>query len=218
MANMVYRASVERAGKDCHIAVVPPIGMNKAADDAFNALINVKFIFAPSYPELCSKLQNELKEDYPDQVYYHIWDVKTFVNRDQLPGEQDLDAILLKSPEADPAAPAPAEAPLKMHNAKLVDPRKLQPAKDMVDKPEHYSRYGIETIDALKGTMSPDEFNGFLKGNALKYLTRAGAKDSLEQDLHKVCWYAMFLYLQNGGDIESLKKTCAYMEGRFTNG
>lgn len=90
------------------------------------------------------------------------------------------------------------------------------PKKDMVDKPAHYSRYGIETIDALKGTMSPEEFNGFLKGNAFKYLTRAGAKDSLEQDLHKVCWYAMFLYLQNGGSVESLGKTYEYMEGRFT--
>jgi len=88
--------------------------------------------------------------------------------------------------------------------------------KDMVDKPKHYSRYGIETIDALKGTMSPEEFNGFLKGNAFKYLTRAGAKDDLEQDLHKVVWYAAFLYLSNGGTVEKLKKTCEYMEGRFS--
>lgn len=91
-----------------------------------------------------------------------------------------------------------------------------QEKKDMVDKPAHYSRYDLETIDALGGTMSPEEFNGFLKGNAIKYLTRAGAKDSLEQDLHKVCWYAMFLYLQNGGSIESLGKTYEYMKGRFT--
>lgn len=88
--------------------------------------------------------------------------------------------------------------------------------KDMVDKPAHYSRYGIETIDALRGTMSPEEFNGFLKGNAFKYLTRAGAKDALEQDLHKVCWYTMFLYLANGGTVEALGKTYEYMKGRFT--
>lgn len=91
-----------------------------------------------------------------------------------------------------------------------------KPKKDMVIRPAHYSRYGIETIDALRGTMSPDEFNGFLKGNAFKYLTRAGAKDALEQDLHKVCWYTMFLYLVNGGSVEALGKTYEYMKGRFT--
>ena len=76
-------------------------------------------------------------------------------------------------------------------------------------------RYGMESIDAMRGTMSPEEFNGFLKGNAFKYLTRAGAKDALEQDLHKVCWYAMFLYLANGGTVEALGKTYEYMKERF---
>ena len=90
------------------------------------------------------------------------------------------------------------------------------PRLDMVDKPAHYSRYGIETIDALRGTMSSEEFNGFLKDNAIKYLTRAGAKDALEQDLHKVIWYTMFLYLANGGTVEALGKTYEYMKGRFT--
>ena len=90
-----------------------------------------------------------------------------------------------------------------------------QAKKDVVDKPAHYSRYGMESIDAMRGTMSPEEFNGFLKGNAFKYLTRAGAKDALEQDLHKVCWYTMFLYLANGGTVEALGKTYEYMKERF---
>lgn len=97
----------------------------------------------------------------------------------------------------------------KIDNAAQVE-------KDMVDHPAHYSRYDLETIDALRGTMSPDEFNGFLKGNAIKYLTRAGAKDALEQELRKACWYTMFLYLANGGTVESLGKTYEYMKGRFT--
>ena len=101
-------------------------------------------------------------------------------------------------------------------NGYLMMKGTVRPKKDMVDRPSHYSRYGMEPIDAMKGTMSPEEFNGFLKGNAFKYLTRAGAKDALEQDLHKVCWYAMFLYLQNGGSVESLGKTYEYMKGRFT--
>lgn len=91
----------------------------------------------------------------------------------------------------------------------------IRPKKDMVDQLSHYRRYGMESIDAMRGTMSPEEFNGFLKGNAFKYLTRAGAKDSLEQDLHKVCWYTMFLYLANGGTVEALGKTYEYMKERF---
>lgn len=98
--------------------------------------------------------------------------------------------------------------------SKPIDPSTYA-VEDMVDKPAHYSRYGVETIDAMRGTMSPDEFNGFLKGNAFKYLTRAGAKDALEQDLHKVCWYTMFLYLANGGTVEALGKTFDYMKERF---
>lgn len=96
----------------------------------------------------------------------------------------------------------------------MKDEKKMK--KDMVDRPSHYRRYGMESIDAMRGTMSPEEFNGFLKGNAFKYLTRAGAKDALEQDLHKVCWYTMFLYLANGGTVEALGKTYEYMKGRFT--
>lgn len=46
----------------------------------------------------------------------------------------------------------------------------------MVIRPVHYRRYGMESIDAMRGTMSPEEFNGFLKGNAFKYLTRAGRR------------------------------------------
>ena len=44
---------------------------------------------------------------------------------------------------------------------------------------------------------------------------KAGAKDVLEQDLHKVCWYTMFLYLTNGGTVEALGKTYEYMKERF---
>lgn len=87
--------------------------------------------------------------------------------------------------------------------------------KDLVNRPAHYSRYGVESIDAMKGTMSRDEFNGFLKGNLCKYVFRAGAKDDLAQDLHKVCWYAMFLYLSNGGTVEKLTETMNYMKSKF---
>jgi hypothetical protein len=37
--------------------------------------------------------------------------------------------------------------------------------------------------------MSTDEFRGFLKGNAIKYLWRAGKKDDILQDIRKALWY-----------------------------
>lgn len=88
--------------------------------------------------------------------------------------------------------------------------------KDLVNRPAHYSRFGLETIDALQGTMSPEEFRGFLKGNAIKYLTRAGAKDDVRQEFHKVLWYVSFLYLSSGGTVEGLRKTTEYMADRFS--
>lgn len=83
----------------------------------------------------------------------------------------------------------------------------MKDRKEQVDSPAHYTRYGLETIDALRGTMSPEEFNGFLKGNIVKYVTRAGAKDAVEQEFHKVVWYATSLYLANGGTVDRLLAT-----------
>ena len=43
----------------------------------------------------------------------------------------------------------------------------------------------IESIDVLRAALTPEEFKGFCKGNALKYLIRAGKKDDELQDLKK---------------------------------
>lgn len=58
----------------------------------------------------------------------------------------------------------------------------------------HPSRYGgednpYECIKVLKAWMSPDEYKGFLKGNALKYICRVGKKDDSRQELEKAEWY-----------------------------
>lgn len=63
--------------------------------------------------------------------------------------------------------------------------------KDVVN-PDHYKTGGIETIDYLKAKMTPEELRGFLKGNALKYLSRAEAKGGAE-DYAKALWYTTML-------------------------
>jgi hypothetical protein len=47
---------------------------------------------------------------------------------------------------------------------------KLREVPDPVTKPDHYNKGAIEAIEAIKASMPEHEFNGYLKGNALKYL------------------------------------------------
>jgi len=44
----------------------------------------------------------------------------------------------------------------------------------------HYKAMPIQPWEAMQAWMKPDEFNGFLKGNAIKYLARCNAKGGLE--------------------------------------
>ena len=55
--------------------------------------------------------------------------------------------------------------------------------------PEHYRQGGIECIDAIEAALTPEEFQGYCKGNAMKYIWRAGEKGSEIQDLKKAIWY-----------------------------
>lgn len=53
--------------------------------------------------------------------------------------------------------------------------------------PDHYKRGSIECIDAIKASMTAEQFEGYLKGNAMKYLWRLGLKG--EKDIEKAQWY-----------------------------
>ena len=56
---------------------------------------------------------------------------------------------------------------------------------DNVNKPSHYQgRYGMESIDALRNFMTPEQLKVFYLGNALKYQLRFQKKNGLE-DLKK---------------------------------
>jgi hypothetical protein len=59
---------------------------------------------------------------------------------------------------------------------------------DSVDRPFHYGFGGVETIEALEASMTPEAFRGFLKGNVMKYVWRYENKNGLE-DLKKAKWY-----------------------------
>lgn len=60
--------------------------------------------------------------------------------------------------------------------------------KDAIN-PDHYKIGGIEAIDYVQAKLSPEEYRGYLRGNALKYLSRAGHKDDAAQDYKKALWF-----------------------------
>jgi hypothetical protein len=60
--------------------------------------------------------------------------------------------------------------------------------EEKVDHPPHYTKGGIECIDGIKASMTIEAFEGYLKGNVMKYLWRYRYKNGLE-DLKKAQWY-----------------------------
>ena len=50
---------------------------------------------------------------------------------------------------------------------------------DMVNHPPHYNQGDIECIDGIEASMSAVQFEGYLKGNLMKYVWRYGDKSKL---------------------------------------
>lgn len=64
-----------------------------------------------------------------------------------------------------------------------------KPINDPVNHPSHYTQGDIECIDAIKASMTPEAFTGYLKGNCIKYLWRTGLKNDAVEDIRKAGWY-----------------------------
>lgn len=59
---------------------------------------------------------------------------------------------------------------------------------ETVDHPEHYQQGNVETIYVIRDALSREQFEGFLIGCIIKYLTRFPYKGGVE-DLRKAQWY-----------------------------
>jgi hypothetical protein len=59
---------------------------------------------------------------------------------------------------------------------------------DPVNHPSHYQGK-VECIDAIEAALGDDGFVACCRGNAMKYLYRAGRKGELVEDLRKAAWY-----------------------------
>ena len=60
---------------------------------------------------------------------------------------------------------------------------------DMVNHPPHYNAGAVECIDAIEAAMTFEEFVGYLRGQIIKYVWRAGRKGDAREDIEKALWY-----------------------------
>lgn len=68
------------------------------------------------------------------------------------------------------------------------------------NKNTHYDK-GIETIKFIKAKLTPDQYQGYLIGNCLKYLSRLNYKDSSKSDAEKALQYLVWLNKEMGNVV-----------------
>lgn len=85
--------------------------------------------------------------------------------------------------------PKPVVTAVPTMGVSVADVKSTDTMNDAVHHPSHYTLPGltIESVDVIRAVLTPEEFKGWCKGNALKYSLRAGRKDPTKevQDLAK---------------------------------
>lgn len=71
-------------------------------------------------------------------------------------------------------------APLTAPRATTEPRTTTRRVADNVRAPQHYTFGGIETIDYLRAKLTKEQLKGYYIGNLLKYLSRAGHKNGVE--------------------------------------
>lgn len=74
----------------------------------------------------------------------------------------------------------------------LFNSRPYVDQEDMVNSPKHYTSGQYEVIDVIKDWLTPEEFRGYIKGNAIKYVSRERYKNG-DEDLFKTIFYLNYL-------------------------
>ena len=71
-------------------------------------------------------------------------------------------------------------------------PPPLYTSTDNVNNPPHYKQGKIECIEAIQSALTEEEFRGYCKGNAMKYIWRERHKGGTES-LEKAAWYLDYM-------------------------
>jgi hypothetical protein len=78
-----------------------------------------------------------------------------------------------------------------------------------VSNPEHYTKGGVECIDAMRDVFGDSYVYDFAVLNAYKYIWRCHNKENLAQDLEKAIWYLEYAH---GMMIEADHLDCDYSD------
>ena len=100
----------------------------------------------------------------------------------------------------------------KMDNDKFTITQNTNEEKpDMVNHPKHYTSgtLGIEVINTMEMCSTEDEFMGYLRCNALKYISRFENKNGLE-DVKKCAWYVKKYLAVQGLDEKDCRSEETY--------
>lgn len=71
-------------------------------------------------------------------------------------------------------------------------PKKPYEAPKVSEDVPYYDRGGISTIDVIRSKLTPEQYEGFLLGNIIKYSLRSNFKGCKKQDANKIAEYAMW--------------------------
>lgn len=100
----------------------------------------------------------------------------------------------------------------KMDNDKFTITQNTNEEKpDMVNHPKHYTSgtLGIEVINTMEMCTTEEEFMGYLRCNALKYISRFENKNGLE-DVKKCAWYVKKYLTVQGLDEKDCRSEETY--------
>jgi hypothetical protein len=133
------------------------------------------------YAELARELDSDVKAIYVrvDKIRQkdpRLWPFRPPDRRRPVPIEVDQVEAVESEPEI--VEPDPTPEPTLSHAA----------GESQVGG-DHYVRLAIQPWDAMAAWMTPEQFEGFLAGNALKYLARYRSKGGVE-DVRKAAHYA----------------------------
>ena len=79
--------------------------------------------------------------------------------------------------------------------------------------PGHYKDGEIECIDAMESCSTHDEFVGYLRLNAMKYIWRMGRKtDDVGEEVEKSIWYLrkLLTFLESERNVENIDEEASY--------
>jgi hypothetical protein len=79
--------------------------------------------------------------------------------------------------------------------------------------PGHYKDGEIECIDAMEACSTRDEFVGYLRLNAMKYIWRMGRKtDDVGEEVEKSLWYLrkLLTFLESERNVENIDEEASY--------